>query len=190
MVEATGEAARSGLPYRWPSRGGSRLCIPRHMRAISSLMLWALVSMQPSCTLFGLGAGIGIGLSEPDYKEHSWPPQAKQEPHAFEQLELSRGDRVRLVLLDGTELEGKYLELEAPTASDPEMYILFAPKRENGHRPSHGKEPMHVPLGQIRTLSVAEIDANWILGCTVLGLALDVLTIVVVGNILGKPYDD
>ncbi|HWO13669.1 MAG TPA: hypothetical protein VNN80_29405 [Polyangiaceae bacterium] len=160
----------------------------RGARRICSLALLGFLAAQPSCTLAGLGAGIGMSASEPGpYEERPLSPAARYDARAFERLELSKGDLVQLLLLDGTNLEGEYIQLEAPTATDPEMYVLLVPVRENGHRPIRGKTPRHVPLSDVRTLGVEVIDTAWILGGTALGLALDVL---VFGQLISAIQED
>lgn len=152
-----------------------------------ALALLALLAAQPACTLVGLGSGIGMSASEPGpYEERPLPPQARYDARAFQKLKLSKGDVVELVLANGTELEGEYLELEAPTATDPEMYLLVVPQRENGRLPSRGKTPRHVPLSEVRTLGVEVVDYAWIVGGLGVGLALDVLAL----TMLGKIYEE
>ncbi|HKO95067.1 MAG TPA: hypothetical protein VJU61_28125 [Polyangiaceae bacterium] len=155
---------------------GSRKALSRVARSIPGWALFALLAAQPSCTLAGLGAGIGMSASEPGPYEHrTLSPQARHDARSFEKVELSEGDVVELVLLDGTALEGEFLRLEAPTATDAEMYLLLAPERENGHRPSHGRTPRHVPLSEVRTLGVEVVDGAWIVGGLAVGVALDAL---------------
>jgi hypothetical protein len=145
---------------------------------MKALALLVLLAAQPSCTLAGLGAGIGMSASEPGpYEEQPLSPRARYDARAFEELKLSKGDVVELVLVDGTEIEGEYLQLEVPTARDPEMYLLLVPERENGHSPSEGKTPRHVPLSEVRTLGVEVVDYAWIVGGLALGVALDALAV-------------
>ena len=181
---------RGVLPGPTRQRVPLALGTPRGARSASRLALlalFALLAAQPSCTLAGLGAGIGMSASEPGpYEQRPLAPEARHDARAFEKLKLSRGDLVELVLLDGTELEGEYLRLEAPSVTDPEMYLLLVPVRENGHRPSHGKTPRHVPLSEVRTLGVEVFEPAWIVGGLAVGLALDVLA---VSLFLGKFTD-
>ena len=159
----------------------------RAARSACGVALLCMLAAEPGCTIAGTFAGIGMNVSEPGpYEEHPLPPRAQLGVQSFEQLELSAPEKVELVLLDGTRLEGKYVGLEAPTASDPEMYIVLVLKRENGRLPSRrqrqGKGQRHVPLSEVRTIGVEVNDYRWILGGFAVGLAIDVFLIYQVMN--------
>jgi hypothetical protein len=157
----------------------------RAARGACGVALLCMLAAEPGCTIAGTFAGIGMNVSEPGpYEELPLPPRAQLGVQSFEQLELSAPDKVELVLLDGTHLEGKYVGLEAPTASDPEMYIVLVLKRENGRLPSRRlrKGQRHVPLSEVRTIGVEVNDYRWILGGFAVGLAIDVFLIYQVMN--------
>ena len=167
--------------------GGPAADVSSYERMTKALALLVLLAAQPACTLAGLGAGIGMSASEPGpYEEQPLSPRARYDARAFEKLKLSKGDVVELVLLDGTEIEGEYLRLEPPTASDSEMYLLLVPERENGRSPSEGKTPRHVPLSEVRTLGVEVVDYAWIVGGVALGAALDALALMWLSRIYAE----
>jgi|SRR6187399_2041715 len=162
--------------------------LPRRGRQrVPLLALLVLFATQQSCTLLGLGVGVGMSKSEPGpYGERPLSPQARHDPQAFEQLNLSKGERLELVLANGTYLEGEYLQVEPATASDPEMYLLLVPKRENGRRPDDVHTPRHIPFSQVKTLNVEVADYAWIVGGVAVGVALDAFMI----SLLGRGLSD
>lgn len=149
------------------------------------LGLLALLVAQPSAwTVSGLRGAFGGSKAEPGpYRERPLAPLERQDPRALEKLNLSKGDRVELVLANGSYLEGEYLQVEPPTASNPEMYVLLIPKRENGRRPSPDATPRQVPFSDVRTLSVKVPDYDWIVGGAAVGVALDAFIGSIVGGI-------
>jgi hypothetical protein len=155
----------------------SRTTVGRGGRGIALLCVLAL---EAGCTLAGTFAGIGMNVSEPGpYEARPLPPRARLEVQSFEQLDLSAGDEVELVLLDGSRLEGKYVGLEAPTATNPEMYMVLVLKLENGRLPSRRqrKAQRHVPLSEVQSVGVEVNDYRWIVGGIAVGLAIDVFLI-------------
>lgn len=150
---------------------------------LAVLGLLALLVARPSAwTASGLGAAFGRNQGEPgSYRERPLAPLERQDPQALEKLNLSKGDRVELVLANGTYLEGEYLQVEPATASNPEMYVLLIPKRENGRRPSPDPTPRQVPISDVRTLSVKVPDYDWVVGGAAVGVALDAF----IGSIAG-----
>jgi hypothetical protein len=140
--------------------------------------LLALLAARPS--LLGFDGGRSASEPEPS-PERPLARLERQDPQALEKLNLSKGDRVELVLANGTYLEGDYLRVEPPTASNPEMYVLLIPKRENGRRPSPDPTPRQVPFSEVRTLSVKVPEYAWIAGGAAVGVALDAFIVSIAG---------
>ena len=167
--------ARRALWNALPSRTRQRAPL---LSLVALLALLALLAAQPSHSSL---PGFGVSKSEPGRPgERPLAPLEHPAPRALEKL--SKGDRLELVLSNGTYLEGEYLHVEPPTASDPEMYVLLIPKRENGQRASSDETPRQVPLSSVRTLSVKVPDYAWIVGGAAVGVALDAFFVSLVGG--------
>ena len=143
----------------------------------SFALVVAVLSAQPACTLIGAGAAYGIDSQTPGPYEHRrWVGSGKPDMSALARLDVSPGDTIQVLLKSGTQVEGTYVRLEAPTASDPEMYVVL----EGSTRP---RALEYLPASEVESIGVEVVDYAWIAGGAAAGLVLDILLFLAFGSI-------
>jgi hypothetical protein len=82
------------------------------------------------------------------------------------------GDEVLLLLRNGARVEGDYVRTEAPTARDPETYVVV----------DTGDGEARVPESEIATFGLEVAGKGWLYGALI-GLAVDVAVVITVYSV-------
>ena len=116
------------------------------------------------------------------YETAPFPSSGVSPLQALGRLEVSTGDLIELSLRTGRKLEGKYLRVEAATASDTETYVVLDLRIETrlaAPAPGQKQGPVgiaRVPTSQIVSVGVDQLGYSWLIG-TVVGLAVDIIVV-------------
>ncbi|HTM46928.1 MAG TPA: hypothetical protein VL137_18355 [Polyangiaceae bacterium] len=132
------------------------------MRKLVCVCMVGLIGALPGCTFIGGGVGAGIDSLIPGPYENL--PRTETVP-------LRRGERVRLVLVNGARVEGRYVGTEGPSATSPETRLRV--KTSDGLA--------RVRQSEVRTFGIEVTGNGWLYGGLV-GLALDVAVIVAISS--------
>jgi hypothetical protein len=135
----------------------------------------AILLCLPSCTLLGLGTGATFdAVNGPYYTEKT----------VQETRPLVRGERVRATTSHGVRSEGRYAGIKAPTARDPESYLLLRDSNDG---------QVELRYSEVTRIGVEKPGRGWVYG-TLIGLGLDVAAVVVLAvaaeNCCGAPEGD
>lgn len=124
-----------------------------------SVALVAILSqVLCGCTLLGAGVGAGIDSLVPGPYESRAPIRSVQ---------LTKNERVRLILANGARVEGRFLGALPATSRDPQSYLLI-----------DGQDGIaRVASRNIKTLGIEVTGNGWLYG-GLIGLAVDVTLVV------------
>lgn len=147
--------------------------------ASSRALVVAVSLAQPGCcTFIGAGAGFVIGSGGPGPYEQRLVGSGKRDVHSLQRLDVSPGDLLQVLLKSGARVEGEYVRVDAPTASDPEMYVVL-----EGVDEQRGLKCL--PFSTVESIGVEVVDYGWIGGGAAVGLALDIVYVALVSWAVG-----